>query len=247
MVQQLENGTAAVVKLTGILTGLVIAQETADQHTRKAVSILINLYVEVTHQEVAEVIAGQLIEQLVLVYGIGHIGQHEDIAGLTLETQRVVQRGVAGEVVGTPHPDVGHVELAAMQLTSLLYATHNHTRQFRDLALRIVADHLLQPFDTALGIAFVQQRQTIYKEELRTVLAKREATFRQLGIGMDLRDAVFTEGIVGGGIERVFYMCTETLVLNEMGVSKQSGPRTLRVVGTQSGEYRVNLCTALLA
>ena len=167
--------TFVAIELAGILAGLVVAEESADEHAAESVGVLVGDDVEVAHQIVREVILRHLVEQLVLVDAVRLIGQQEDVVDITLEDKAVGEGGVAIEVHGAARPDVVYVELSPVQLPALLDAADNHSRQFADLALRILLHHLLHPLCTAFGIALVQQTQTLYEEELRTVLALWEA------------------------------------------------------------------------
>ena len=73
----------------GILAGFVVAQESADEHAAQSVLVLVGDDVEVTHQEVREVILRHLVEQLVLIDGIRLVGQQEDVFRLAFEDQRI--------------------------------------------------------------------------------------------------------------------------------------------------------------
>ena len=61
------------IELTGILHRLVVTQEAADVHTVHPL-ILVDGDVETTHEEVGEVIACHLKQQLVLVHGVRFVG-----------------------------------------------------------------------------------------------------------------------------------------------------------------------------
>ena len=63
---------------------------------------------------------------------------------------------------------------------------------------------------------------------------------------MCLLVAVVIEGIVGGGIERVFDVYAEALVLGEVGVREQDGPLALGKVGFQMRKAVVGLVSATL-
>ena len=117
-----------------------------------------------------------------------------------------------------------------MQRTSLLHTFHNHAGHLGYLALRIFLHHRLHLLQTALGIALVEQAQAVYEEELRTVLAQREALCRHVGIALHLLVAVGFERLVGSSIERVLYVLAEAGVLLEVGIVQQDGPLTLRML-----------------
>ena len=224
------------------MAGLVVTEEAADDHACQTVRVLVDVQVEVAYQEVGEVIFCHLVEQLVLADGVGLVEQHEDVVGITLDDQRIDLRGVLSrEVVHAARPDIVHVELAAMQLPALLYATEYHACHLADLAVGVFLDHLLQPLYTTVGVALVEHAQTLDEEELRAVLSQGEALCRQFGVGSDFTVAVLLEGVVGSGIDRVFDMYAEALVCQEVGVAEQYRPVALRIVALQHCQTVVGL------
>ncbi len=160
--QQVGQTAFGAMQLVGILTGFVVAEETADEHAAKTVLVLVGDNVEVAHQIVREVILRHLVEQLVLVHRVRLVGQQEHVTDVALEGQRVDLCGVAGIEHHSPsRPNVAHVELAAMQGAALLHATQNHTGHLADLALRIALDHLFHAVNATLCVALVEQTQTL--------------------------------------------------------------------------------------
>ena len=90
MAQMRSHGLVAV-QTTGILQCLVVVHETTNEHAVHD-SLLLYFELEVTHHEVREVIARHLEEQLVLVDGVGLVGNDEEEVGVSLSRQRVGRR-----------------------------------------------------------------------------------------------------------------------------------------------------------
>ena len=108
-----------------------------------------------------------------------------------------------------------------MQRPSLLYATQYHAGHLADLALWIILHHLLHAVYTTIGITVVEHAQTLDEQELRTVFTQWETAFRQLGVTPYFLMAVYFESLIGGGIQRVFNVLAELLVLSIVGVGEQ--------------------------
>ena len=74
------------------------------------------------------------------------------------------------------------------------------------------------------------------------MLTQWETLLGNLCVRLDLCMAVGLEGFVGSGIDRVFYMYAEALVLGKVGVGQQGGPVARREVALQHGQTVVGLC-----
>ena len=133
-----------------------------------------------------------------------------------------------------------------MQPAPLLHTLDNHACQWCHLTLWVTLHDLFQQGDTAVAVTVVQSAQSFDEYEFRPVLSQRESLFRESGIASYRFVAVVLEGLVGGGIERVFDMFAESGVLLEIGVGQQDGPLALRMVLLQSGQTLVGLCLPAL-
>ena len=131
--------------------------------------ILIDGDVEAACQEAREVIACHLKQQLVLVYGVGLIGQDKQEAFVACGTQRVGSCGVGSHRDVSSRPDIADVKLAAVEPASFLYALDDHTSQFTDLTLWVLLHHLFHALQTAVAVTIVQACHTVNEYELRAV------------------------------------------------------------------------------
>ena len=121
--------------------------------------------------------SGQFVEQLILVDGVGLIGQQKHMLHIALYAQRIDTDGVGGHTGSTPRPDISDIKLAAIELPSLTDTSDNHARQFAYLTLRIIIHHLFHVFCTSCCITLVEQAQTLDEEEFRTMLPQGKTTF----------------------------------------------------------------------
>ena len=217
------------IELTGILHRLVVAQESADVHTVHPL-ILVDGDVEAAHEEVGEVIACHLKQQLVLVHGVGLVGEDEHKPLVACGTQRVGLRGVCQHRDVSSRPNLTDIKLSAIESAPLLHALDDHTCQFAHLALRIFLHHLLHTFQATVAVAFVQVHHTVDEDELRTVGTQWEPLFREFRVMLHDLCLVGSESLIGGGIERVLDMFAEAGILLEVGVREQDGPFAVREV-----------------
>ena len=232
-----------LIQHTCILQGLVVAEESADDHPMDLIDS-IDIDLEVTHQEIGEVILRQVVEQLVLVHGVRVIGEHEHELLVAFLAQRIGHRRIARcQFDITFRPEVADIELSSVQSSAFLYTLDDHTCQWRHLALRIFLHHLTHILQTLLRLSVVQLTQSFDEDELITVGPLWETLCRQLGVGAHLTEAVSLEGLVGSGIEGVFDMGTKTCVLCIVGVGEQDGPLTLRMVFLH--EFECLLCLSV--
>ena len=67
MLQQFGQQSSCTMQLTGILACLVVAEETADNHSAESVLVLVCHNLKVAHQVVGEVVLCHLVEQLILI------------------------------------------------------------------------------------------------------------------------------------------------------------------------------------
>ena len=217
-----------------ILPCLVVVAESFHLHAVQSVHILY-LEVEVTHQEVGEVIAGQFEEQLVLADAVGLVGNHEDEGYVVLGTQfHGGYRVAVAHHDGPSAPHVAHVELSSAQLSSALHSVDDHAGQFADAALREFLHHLLHVSQASVAVAVVQLAQSAYEDELVAVGTHGEPASRQLGIADGLVQSVGFEGLVGGGVERVFHVLAVAHILLVVRVGEQCGPLALRILALQA-------------
>ena len=184
-----------------ILAHLVVAKESVDNHAADAFTVL-HLNLEVTYQIVGEVIACQLIEQLIAVDGVWTVSQHEVKAGVTFRAQRIdgCRVTVVHDSIATV-PHVSHIKMSAMQPTSLLHTSYNHTGDGAYLIIGILLNHRLHTSQTAVGLSVVKQGQSFDEDELRPVGTLRETLCRQTSIGFHLLNAVSAESIIGGSVK----------------------------------------------
>ena len=187
-------------QLPRILQGLVVVQETADTHPMQPV-VLIEHNVEVTHQEIREVITGHLKQQLILIDGVGLVGkdEHEVLVALSTEFYNCGRVGTKCDV--SARPDVTDVELAAVQPTAILHTFHNHARQLADLAVGVFLNDCFEALDTAIAVAFVQHAETLDKQKFRAVLTQGETISRDAGVSFHDVVSVGLKGFVGGSIQ----------------------------------------------
>ena len=82
------------MQLTGILACLVVAEETADNHSAESVLVLVGHNLKVAHQVVGEVVLRHLVEQLVLIDRIGLVSQQEYVIDVQLYAERIDMRRV---------------------------------------------------------------------------------------------------------------------------------------------------------
>ena len=146
--------TLVLIELTGILQCLVVAEESTGNHSVESV-ILVYLYLEVTHQEVGEVVFCHLKQQLVLVHGVGFVDEHEEELLVALCTERVADCRIFGERDVAHSPYIADVELTAVKSATFLHTTDNHTCQRTDFAVWIFLNHFLQTFHAAVAITCV--------------------------------------------------------------------------------------------
>ena len=156
---------------------LVVAEESTGDHPVQAL-ILVDLQLEVAHQEIGEVIFGHLEQQLVLVHRVRLVDEHEEELLITLGTEGVADRRIPGQCDITPRPQIANVKLSTVQSATFLYTLDDHTCQRTDLTLRIFLNHLLQTFHTPVAITCVQKTQAIDEDKLCTVSALWESTLR---------------------------------------------------------------------
>ena len=116
-----------------------------------------NLDVEVAHHVAGEVVACEFKEQLVLVDGVGVVGNDEEELLVAFGRELPDGNGVAvAEHYGASAPDVAQIELSAMQPSSLLHAVDNHACHFGQLALWELLDERLHVLETSVAIAVVE-------------------------------------------------------------------------------------------
>ena len=224
-----------LMQLTGVLQGLVVVAETADAHVRRAVGIL-DFDVEVAHHKIGEIIASEFEKQLVLVDGVGVIG--DDVEEFLVALRRKFahsHRIAVAEHDGTPTPHVAEVELAAVQPPTLLHAVHNHSGHLREFALRKFLDQHLHIGHTAAAVAVVEFGKSIDEDEFVAILTHREAFLGNARIAANFAVAVGLESIVGRAIERVLDLFAELRRLDEIRVGEQCRPRTFGIFGFESG------------
>ena len=233
------------IELTGILQGLVVTQESTDAHAMQTV-ILVEHNVEVAHQEIGEIIARQLIQQLVFVHRVGLIGQHKHKIVLALCTQFDDARRVGCERNVAPRPHIADIKLTSMQPAPLLHSFDNHTCQFTHLARGVFLYHLLQALHATVAIAIVQLAQSVDEEEFSPVLTQGEALCRELGVDSHLLMTICLKGLIGGHIERILDMFAKTCILLEIRIREQNGPLTFRLFLLHLGQTGLSLSFAPL-
>ena len=225
-----------LIEEAGILEHLVVVAESFKPHATQSVKVF-KREVEVAHQEVGEIEACHFKEQLVLVDGIGLIGDEEDEIGIALGFEDTgCNRVAVGEHIATALPDVAHVELAAVEPASGLYAVDNHSGHRTDIAGGVFINHGLHVGETTLAVTAIQFVETSNEDEFITVGAHGESSFGEGRVGLHLDKAVSLEGFVGGSIERVFHVGAESGVLYEVWVGEQGGPQAFGVIGFQFAE-----------
>ena len=236
-----------LLQLACVLQCLVVVAETLHEHTVQSVHLL-HLYVEVAHHERCEVVAGQLEEHTVGVYRVGLVRNHVYERSVAVVRELAHRRRVAFvEHLRASLPDVLEVELAALQLSSLVHALHYHACHYGYRALRILLHHRVQIVDTALVVAVVQLAESADEEELVAVGTQREPLFRHADIAAHLLIARRLERIVCSGVQRVFEVHAETCVLYEVGVGEQCCPLALGVLLLESCHVRVGGLSVALA
>ena len=228
-----------LVECTGILEGLVVVAESAHAHAPQAFDVL-ELEVEIAHQVVGEVEACQLVEHLVLVDGIGFIGDDEQEVGVALGLEDAGCNGIAvAEHIGAAFPHIAHVELSTAQLPAFFYAIDDHTGNGAHLTCREFLHDGLHVVETSLAVADIEFAETIDEKELVAIGSHLESSFGKAGVGFYLVEAVGLEGLVGGGIEGILEMGAEAGVLNEIGVAEERRPLAFGIVALQAAEVVV--------
>ena len=203
---------------------------------------LLNLEVEVSHEEVGEVVACQLEEQLVFVEAVGLVGNHEDERDVVLGAQLYGGYRVAVAHHHCPAaPHVAHVELAALQFASCLHAVDDHSRQFADAAVGEFLHHLVHVLQASVAVAVVQLGQSADEDELIAVGAQWEARSREFRVLPHLAHPVGLERLVGRRVKRVLHVLAEAGVLHVVRVGEQRCPLALGILFLQFRQPRVRL------
>ena len=226
---QLVSHFLGAVQLACILQCLIIAQEACHHHAVDAI-VLVDVQVEVAHQEVGEVVFGKFKQHLMCVDRVGLVCQHKDEACVALNGESIgTYRVGGGTLCASSAPHIAKVKASAVESASLLHTLDNHTRQFAHLTLWIFLYHRLQFVDTLFGIAFVEQCKSLHQQELVAVGTQGESLFRNGAVAFHLIVSSFVERLVGGGIHRVFDMLAKPLVFHEERVGEQFGPVALGI------------------
>ena len=139
---------------------LVVIAESFQSQAADVVDVLKG-EVEITHQEIGEIEACHLKEQLVLVDRVGLIGNEEDEFGIALWFKDAGGNGVAvGKHITAAVPDVAHVKLSAVEPASGLHTVDNHSGHLADFACGVFFYYSLHIRETALTVAAIQFVQT---------------------------------------------------------------------------------------
>ena len=158
-----------LIERAGILQHFVVVAESFQAHTAEAVNVF-KVEVEVANEIVGEVEAGHLKEQLVLLYGVGLIGNEQDEVGIALGLKDAGGNGVAvGEHVTAALPDIAHVELSTMETAASLHAVDDHAGHGADPTFGIFLHDGLHIAETALGITLIEFAQSADEDKLVAV------------------------------------------------------------------------------
>ena len=203
---------------------LVVALESAYHHSFQSFHFF-SCYLEVSDEEVAEIVFRQFEEQLVLVYGVSLIGDDEREVHIALRREFArLYRVTVAHHFGTSLPHIADVEFSAMQFSSGVHSVYNHSCQCAHFALRVFVHHGLHVVYATFGVTAVQLCHTVEENELVAVCTQWESCCRYLHVVFHLHELVSLEGIVCGGIQRVFQMHAIAGVLHEMRVGEQRRP-----------------------
>ena len=167
-----------LVDVVGILARFVVIAESLYLHAVQTI-LLVNDEVEITHEIGGEIILRHLEEQLVLVYRIGNVGEHEDERLVALDAEYlgfgfdiIIEYSVAAR------PYIAQVECAALELSAGFHSVENHSCHLAESAVRIFLYHLLHIIETCLDITLVELGESADKEELVAVGSFRIALVR---------------------------------------------------------------------
>ena len=163
-----------LIECAGILQGLVVVAETGQAHPAQSLDIL-EFHVEIAHQIVGEVEACHLEQQLVLVDGVGLVGNDKQEVGIALRLEHTGSNGIAvAEHIAAALPHIAHVELTATKLTALLDAVDNHAGHGTHRTRGVFLHHGLHVVETSLAVAHVEFAKTSNEDELIAVGAQLE-------------------------------------------------------------------------
>ena len=197
--------------------------------------MVLNRDFEVAHQITGEVVAGQLIQQFILIDRIGRISQHKHERRIALITELLrFSRRIRSLHLCTPRPHLTDVELSATQGLTGFDAIDNHTGQRSQLTIGVFGDQRVEVSQTTLTVAIIEFGQSSDEHKLITVGAKREMHLRQLGVGFHLTEAVGLERIIGGRIERILQMDALTRITHEVGIGEQRRPLAMWITRFQT-------------
>ena len=217
------------MQLTSVLQCLVVAEEAADAHVARTVGVF-DADVEVAHHKIGEIIACEFEKQLVLVDGIGVVGDDVEEFFVALGRKFAYGHRIAVAEHDRPStPHVAEVELAAVQPTTLFHAVYNHSSHLSEFALWEFFDQKLHIGHTAATVVVVEFGKSVDEDEFVAILTHREAFFRNARITTNLTVAVGLEGVVGGSVERVLDLFAELHRFREIGVGEQCRPLTFGI------------------
>ena len=167
-----------LVDVVGILACFVVIAEAFYLHAVQTI-LLVNDEVEITHEIGGEIIFRHLEEQLVLVYRVRNVGEHEDERLVALNAEYlcfgfdiIIEYGVAAR------PYIAQVECTALELSAGFHSVENHSCHLAESAVRIFLYHLLHIIETGLDITLVELGESADKEELVAVGSFRIALVR---------------------------------------------------------------------
>ena len=216
-----------------VLVGFVEIAESRHFHQVQLVDGL-QLDVKITNDEGREIETSHLEEQLILIEGIGVVG--DDVEELLVAVGGKLFGGYGVAVVehgGAAAPHVGEVELSAVQTATSLHSVDYHAGHLANATAGEVLHHEIHVFQTSVGIVVVETAQTTNKYEFVAVGSQRETGFRHMGIAVDFFVAVGLEGAVGGGVERIFDVLAPFRILHIVAVGEHGRPLTVGEFLTQ--------------
>ena len=194
------------------------------------VAIVVNGDIEVADHITCEVIARELIEQFVLVDGVGGVDEHKHELRIPLIAELfLLHLGAVREYLRASAPNLTDVELSAVKGPASLHAIDNHSRHGGDLTCWEFGDQRVKFSEAGFAVSVVEFSKCSNEHELVPVGSCGEAVGRDIIIGYD--DIVFVglESVIGSGIKRILKMYAITRILHIVGVREQCRPLTVGI------------------
>ena len=204
-------------------------EETEARHLHQVDTVgVLDLDVEIPHDEGGEIKPSHLEEQLVLIERVRMVGKDEKEFLVAVGCEFAGSDGIAvAQYGGASAPHIFQVKLPSVKLPASLHTVDDHASHLADAAAGEILHHEVHVVEASVGIIGVEAAQAPYEDKLVAVGTHGETRLRQRRVAEDLLVAVGFEGTIGRRVERVLDVLTKLGVLHIVGVGEYGGPLTL--------------------